>query len=76
MILLRLLLAGLWKPVALLLAALGLYGNGRADARRQTALEAEQAYAKTRKDMDDADATGDDPAVLRDWLRARDPGQR
>ena len=65
-------LAGL---VAVIGAALGLYAKGRRDVKIKTALDAAEDYAKTRKDMDDADkAVGSDPAVLRDWLRER--GQR
>ena len=45
---------------------------GKREARMETALEAAERYAKTRKAMDDAEAAmGDDPAVLRDSLRAR-----
>ena len=45
---------------------------GKREARMETALEAAERYAKTRKAMDDAEAAmGDDPAVLRDSLRSR-----
>mgnify|MGYP003543443141 CR=1 FL=1 len=67
------LLRWLWKPFALLLA---VFWRGRASARQQTALEAAEAYAKTRKGMDDAENLGDDPGALRDWLRERDANQR
>ena len=57
---------------ALLLALLFAFARGRRSARRETALEAAERYAKTRKDMDDAEAVvGDDPVVLRDWLKER-----
>ena len=69
-------LAPLLRPLLWLLAALGVYGKLRADAKAKNALQAAEGYGKTRKDMDDADTTGDDPAVLREWLRARDPDQR
>jgi hypothetical protein len=59
------------------LTALFAWLTGRRQAKAETALQAAEAYAKKRKDMDDADADlSDDPAVLREWLRARDPGQR
>ena len=69
--------AGAWLAglVAVVLAALGVYARGKRAARQETALEAAERMAKTRKRMDNAEAdTGDDPAVLRDWLRDR--GQR
>ena len=74
--------AALAKWIGLGLAALvGLTGwawtirrDAKADARRETALQAAERYAKTRKAIDHADLPSDDPAVLRDWLRARDPG--
>ena len=44
------------------------------DAKAETALAAAEKYAKTRKAIDDVEVPHDDPAALRDWLRARDPG--
>jgi hypothetical protein len=62
----------LYAAGALLLALLYAFARGRRSARRETALEAAERYAKTRKDMDDAEASmGDDPVVLRDWLKER-----
>jgi hypothetical protein len=57
--------------VAAALAAMWLGGkkSAQADAKVQEA----DGYAETRTRMDEAVA-GDDPAVLRDWLRER--GQR
>lgn len=71
-----LLLGGMGKWLAavsgLVLVFLGVYVKGRKDKRRETALEAAERMAKTRKRMDDAEASmGDDPAVLRDSLRER-----
>ena len=61
----------LYAAGALLLALLYAFARGRRAARQETALEAAERYAKTRKDMDDAEAAVDsDPGVLRDWLRA------
>lgn len=58
--------------LVLLIGALGLYAKGRKDTRRETALEAAEREAKTRKKMEIADeTTPSDPAVLRDWLRER-----
>lgn len=65
----------LYAAGALLLALLYAFARGRRSARRETALEAAERYAKTRRRMDDAEAAmGDDPHVLRDSLRER--GQR
>lgn len=48
--------------------------TAKREARTEAALEAANDYAKTRKAIDHADIPSDDPAVLRDWLRSRDPG--
>ena len=70
----RAILAALWKPVAVLLALLAVWWRGRSSAKRQTALEAAEAYANTRKGMDKADAEiSDDPHVLRSALSVRPP---
>jgi len=53
-----------------LLALLGVYAAGRRDARQRAAQEADEAYRETRRRIDEVDV-GDDPAVLRDWLRQR-----
>lgn len=70
------LLSDLWPYIAglaaLLAGAFGLYRKGRKDVRRETALEAAERQAKTRKRMDQADeTTPSDPAVLREWMRER-----
>ena len=58
--------------LAVIIGIAGAYRRGRKDQRQETALEAAERYAKTRKDMDDAEAVvGDDPVVLRDWLKER-----
>jgi len=58
--------------LAVIIGIAGAYRRGRKDQRQETALEAAERYAKTRKRMDDAEvAMGDDPAVLRDSLRER-----
>jgi hypothetical protein len=44
---------------------------GRKDAKRETALEAAERYAKTRKRMDEASTGTDDTGILRDWLKER-----
>lgn len=69
--------AEIWGALglALLGAITWLVRMVRRSDRRETALEAAEREAKTRERMDDAEAsTGDDPNVLRDWLRER--GQR
>jgi hypothetical protein len=54
---------------ALLFAA---WMAGRRDQRQQSAVEAAESYIETRKEIDDVEkAIGDDPAVLREWLRER-----
>lgn len=66
------LLAVIGSVIAALIGAVGLYRKGRKDVRRETALEAAERYAKTRKDMDDAQGNlSDDAGVLREWLRER-----
>ena len=58
--------------VALVLAVLGAWVAGNSKARQEARTDALRGYAKTRKDMDDADASmGDDPAILRQWLSER-----
>jgi len=63
------------RALAWLLAGLvafaGVWGMAKRDSRRETALEAAERYAKTRKRMDDVETGTDDPALLRDWLRER-----
>lgn len=54
-----------------ILAFLAVWGLAKREARRETALEAAERYAKTRRKIDDADTGNDDPALLRDWLRER-----
>jgi len=54
---------------ALLFAA---WMAGKRDQRQQSAIDTAKSYAKTRKEIDDAEKNiGDDPAVLREWLRQR-----
>ena len=53
---------------------LGGKRSGAVAAKKQTALEAAEKYAKTIKAMGNADNDihgNDDPAVLADWLRER-----
>ena len=70
----RLILGGLWKPLLAVLGALGLYAKGRADAKAKADLRNLKGFKETTERMQDADAAmGDDPAVLRDSLRQRDP---
>lgn len=60
-----------WIAAAVLFIG-GAWLAGRREGKQESALEAAERYAKTRKDMDDAaEHIGDDPVVLRDWLRAR-----
>ena len=51
---------------------IGQRRRGRKEAKAETALEAAERYAKTRKAMDDEEtAMGDDPDAARRWLRER-----
>lgn len=68
----RIILAALWKPVAALLGLWAIRADAKRDQRRETALQAAERYAKTRKAMDDAsDGIDHDPRLLRDWLHER-----
>ena len=70
----RLILGGLWKPLLAVLGAAGLYVKGRRDAKAKADLRDLKGFKKTTERIQDADAAmGDDPAVLRDSLRQRDP---
>ena len=72
----KLILGGLWKPLLAVLGAAGLYAKGRADAKAKADLRDLKGFKKTTERMQDADAAmGDDPAVLRDSLRQRDPNK-
>jgi len=57
---------------AALVALVGVYMAGRRAAQQDAATDALRGYAKTRKDIDDVqDHLGDDPNVLREWMRER-----
>lgn len=44
----------------------------RRDQRQGLAVDAAESYIETRKEIDDVEEDiGDDPAVLREWLRER-----
>lgn len=63
-------LAGLLALAGAGLAA-WLRADAKKDARKDTALAAAERYAKTRKEMDDADVVGSDPDAARRWLHER-----
>lgn len=72
---------GAWQVIAPLLLAvfggLGFYAKGKSDGRAKINAEADRAYRQSTERMQDAEADlSDDPAVLREQLRARDPGLR
>jgi len=51
--------------------------EGARTAKSDAAIKAAKDYQKTTERMQDAEAAmGDDPAVLRDRMRERDPDQR
>ena len=59
------------------LGAAALYFKGRSDAKAKADMRDLKGFKKTTERMQDADvAMGDDPAVLRDRMRQRDPNQR
>ena len=67
----------LWKPIAAILGALGLYAKGRTDARQRATAKARKAYIETRKRMDNADADlPDDIGVIRGLMQSRNPDKR
>lgn len=75
------LLPNVWGYVAAagaaLLGILGVYVKGRRDAKAKADLRDLKGFKKTTERMQDADAAmGDDPAVLRDSMRQRDPNKR
>mgnify|MGYP003440267245 CR=1 len=73
----RFTIGGAWKWLAAGVGLVGLYLKGRADSKAKQAGKDAKAFQKTTERMQDADAAmGDDPAVLRDRLRNRDPKQR
>ena len=58
--------------VAGLIAVISIFAAGKRTAREQAVADRTKEYAKTRKAIDNAaEVVGDDPAVLRDWLRDR-----
>ena len=75
------LLPNVWGYIAAavtaLLGLLGVYVKGRRDAKAKADLRDLKGFKETTERMQDADAAmGDDPAVLRDSLRQRDPNKR
>lgn len=75
------LLPNVWGYIAAAVAALlglgGIYLKGRSDAKAKADLRDLKGFKKSTERMQDADvAMGDDPAVLRDRMRQRDPNQR
>ena len=66
------LLSILWKPIAAFIGLLAVFWAGGRNARLKAKAEAGERYAKNRREMDEAlETLGDDPDVLRDWLRER-----
>lgn len=64
-----------WRPIAALLAALGLYAKGRADAKAKADLRDASAYQETMEKAADAPVHSD-PDLARRRMRDRDPDQR
>lgn len=60
------------QALGVVLLVWAIWVAGKREARQEASLRAATAYADTRKDIDHAtDNLGDDPAVLREWLRER-----
>ena len=69
---LDLLLGPLGAALGALMAAVAAWLAGRKSARQAARGEALRGYRETRRQMDDAgNDLGDDPDVLREWLRER-----
>jgi hypothetical protein len=60
----------LWKPVAAILALLGIYAAGKRHARQRAKSDGLQDYIETRKKADEADIV-DSPDLARSWLHER-----
>lgn len=61
-----------WLGLAIT-ALVAMWLGGKRSAQADAKIQEADGYAETRTRMDEV-AVGDDPAVLRDWLRER--GQR
>lgn len=73
----RALLAGLWRPVAAILGALGLYAKGRADARAKAAAKADRATIETIERIEDAkESASAGGAAWHDRLRDTRTGRK
>jgi len=60
------------QTLGALLLVWAIWVAGKRSERQEATVRAATAYADTRKDIDHAtDSLGDDPAVLREWLRER-----
>lgn len=75
------LLPSVWGYIAAagaaLVGILGVYIKGRRDAKAKADLRDLKGFKETTERMQDAESSmGDDPAVLRDRMRQRDPKQR
>jgi len=68
---------GKWAGWAVggLVAVLAVFFTGKRAAQQKAKIAALENYKQTRERIDDAQID-DDPGVLRDSLRARDPDQR
>lgn len=62
----------LWKPVAAILAVLGIWFAGNRHARQRAENDALRGHINTRERIDNAPHTSD-PDTARDRLRRRDP---
>lgn len=60
------------QALGVVLLVWAIWVAGKREARQEASLRAATAYSDTRKKIDHVEeAIGDDPAVLREWLRER-----
>jgi hypothetical protein len=73
----RFTIGGAWKWLAAGAGLIGVYLKIRSGDKAKADLRDLKGFKETTERMQDADAAmGDDPAVLRDRLRKRDPDKR
>ena len=74
----RAILGGLWKPLAWAFGFVAVWITARRSGTVSAEKRGLESYRDTRKAIDDVDheSIGDDPAILRDWLRERGQPKR
>jgi hypothetical protein len=67
----RVILGGLWKPIAAILGALGVYFKGRSDAKAKRTAQDAKAYRETNERVSNETDSTDPDDVVRQRLRDR-----